>query len=380
VYIGTFIGVLVIASLLLWLFTRSITLPLKRLSRNASSIADGNLTVDPVFIRSKDEIGELGRAFNGMLENLKLIILNVRQTNEQVALGSDSIHRGVDENRRAGEEVAQATQVISEELHTQNEHINQSVINFENMFETFKGTVEKSGQIKHHANQSLALAEHGNQTIDEFLEQFLGMADRVEQVYMETHQLQQLAEEMTTVLKSIKGIAKETSILSINASIEASRESSGGKSFSVIAERIKELAKQSGVFAEAVEEKIQLVRYRVYTIHEQMKTSVDEIAIGKSKAELSKKAFYEIRQGNAEVQLEVERIISDLNRSSDHMSNIRGSISDIEHRSSLIKNEIASIAAMGEEQLATLEEVTSTSDSLIESTDMMSMIVKQFKL
>ena len=65
------------------LLTNSITKPLIRLSEAAGVVSEGNLNVDMVPIESEDEIGVVSKAFNQMLENIRLYIDRLRENMEK---------------------------------------------------------------------------------------------------------------------------------------------------------------------------------------------------------------------------------------------------------------------------------------------------------
>ena len=68
--LGVSLGVMIFAFLAGFLFSRSISMPIMKLEEAAGEISKGKLDVR-VDIRSKDEIGFLGKTFNQMIDNLK---------------------------------------------------------------------------------------------------------------------------------------------------------------------------------------------------------------------------------------------------------------------------------------------------------------------
>lgn len=63
--------------------TNSITKPLRRLSEAAGVVSEGNLNIEMVPIESEDEIGVVTKAFNQMLENIRLYIERLRENMEK---------------------------------------------------------------------------------------------------------------------------------------------------------------------------------------------------------------------------------------------------------------------------------------------------------
>lgn len=77
-----FLGAFVLTVLLSYLFTLSISRPLKKLVHAMNEVKRGNLTVN-MRDRSRDEIGEVTRNFNGMLEEIKNLMENVKNQEKQ---------------------------------------------------------------------------------------------------------------------------------------------------------------------------------------------------------------------------------------------------------------------------------------------------------
>jgi methyl-accepting chemotaxis protein len=92
---------------------------MKRIIVAAEDIANGDLNVD-VAIDTKDEIGDLARAFRRMSENLNEVLSGINAASEQVSSGSKqladssmSLSQGASEQASSIEEVTSSLEQIS---------------------------------------------------------------------------------------------------------------------------------------------------------------------------------------------------------------------------------------------------------------------------
>ena len=77
------VGVAVMA--LIYAMTKSITGPLRCLARTANQVAEGNLEVEQVPVRSTDEVGIVSTAFNQMVASIRLHMERIKENMEKEA-------------------------------------------------------------------------------------------------------------------------------------------------------------------------------------------------------------------------------------------------------------------------------------------------------
>jgi methyl-accepting chemotaxis protein len=366
-YLVAFGAVLSLSLLVAWYLSSHIAAPIGKLSASLAQLASGNLNVAKVKSRGRDEIGVLCESFNTMLDSLRSIIGSVRETSRHVAVASETIHGGIKGNARAGEEIAQATGAISDAIYVQDEQMQTSVTEFEALFRAFRAMLLQAQRIEGNAGESLLLAGKGAAESEAFMAQFAGIAAVADRVEREGAQLEALVEEMSGVLSQISGIASETNILSLNAGIEAARvkDAMGANGFTVIAQRVKHLAGQTAVMAASIEESMTVVRERIKGIRREMSDSVSRLAAGRAGAEASRAAFEAIRDASEEMRSESMSIHADMRAADVGMNRILELVRETGARAGAVRREIESIAAMGEEQFATLQEVAASTDLLM---------------
>lgn len=125
--------------------------------------------------------------------------------------------------------------------------------------QSLSGVNESAGQfekVKEDITQTVTQAQ-------EMVEELKDTSANVQESYsaMETTfvQLQDAVKDIQRCMGKIVSIADETNILAINASIEAARAGEQGKGFSVVAEKVRELAKEIKELTDDVDEGVRNV-------------------------------------------------------------------------------------------------------------------------
>nr|WP_269846566.1 methyl-accepting chemotaxis protein [Paenibacillus roseus] len=375
---GQFVLVIGLSAWFAWVFSGTIARPLRQLSRSAVELMNGNLSAERVAVKRRDEIGLLCEAFNGMFDQIAAMIEQIREANGAALASSESILQSVRENRRVGEVISESTLSICESLGIQSQRIEASSGEFDGLFNSFRQIVDHARNIDEHAERSLSLSNRGTDTIKEFSEHFHQLTDTVGQADQETAQMEALIDEMAGLLQMIRNIASQTNILSINASIEATHETRTGQTFVVIAGRIKQLANQTSQLAADADEKMGTVRRQIGNMNKMMQRGMAQLNEGGSKAADTQEAFEAIRDVNAVVRDKIGSITVDLKKAGERMDKLLQMISDVEDRAGAIQQDVNNIAAMGEEQLAALEEVAASSDVLTDRMHDMNGMVSRY--
>ncbi|MCK4533172.1 hypothetical protein KAU39_05245 [bacterium] len=92
--------------------------------------------------------------------------------------------------------------------------------------------------------------------MNEFVEKFVKMMDisqnRVEDLASGVRDFKKKTEQIKGIGKSIKRITNQTNVLALNAAIEASQAGEAGQGFSVVAEEVRKLAKNTSTFAQEI--------------------------------------------------------------------------------------------------------------------------------
>lgn len=281
--------VLIFSILLVLHLARSISRPIKNVTARMVSLSNGDLHTTITPVRSKDELEVLTLTLSTTVESINNYILDIQQVLTHVANGNLCINPQVDYKgdfaliRNSLRTITQSmnetitdfrkttTQLayMSEELNNQSSQLHQASL------EQNQSTEALVCEISHVKEQLSSVTESTSQTrsktteiagcIQDASSHMLSLSGAMDNINSNT-------EEITKIAKVIEDIAFQTSILALNASIEASRAGTAGRGFAVVAAQVKDLAAKS---AEAAQNATEMVAHTSSIIQTGVKLTAD---------------------------------------------------------------------------------------------------------
>lgn len=195
--------------------------------------------------------------------------------------------------------------------------------------DTFQSQLENFGQSFSNINQSAARFDEVRGDITQTVSEAQIMVDnlrdtsmQVMQSYSEMEstfvQLQSAVRAIQKCMVKIVSIADETNILAINASIEAARAGEQGKGFAIVAEKVRELAREIKELTDEVDTGIHNVESGASQLSTKIQASEQALGKGSNIVESTYESFHQITsaaEGASSVQLEIADVIDDSQRS-----------------------------------------------------------------
>ena len=205
---------IVIASILVLFYIRSITNPLQQIIKISKEISKGDLTNTEKTINRKDELGELADSFAVMRQELVDIIIKVRDSVEKIT--------------NSAQELSQGSNDLSHRTESQAASLEETASSMEQMASTIKSSTDQSVQ----GNRMMV---ESRQSIESAGDIILETTRNIEEVY-------DASAKIKDITNIIENIAFQTNILALNAAVEAARAGDQGKGFAVVASEVRNLA------------------------------------------------------------------------------------------------------------------------------------------
>ncbi len=363
-----------------YLLIRSISTPVKKVTDTLHRISDGDLTVDTLKIKSKDEIGVLVTSLNKMVTNMRDILSKVSDVSTQVAASSEELTASAEQCTKANEQIAEATQKSASGAEEQLGSIQHSTDTIKEMSTNILQISENSKEMYTLSDKAFSASEHGIITVNDVVAQMNDITSTVSDSETVIRKLGEHSKEIGNIVEIITGITEQTNLLALNAAIEAARAGEQGKGFAVVAEEIRKLAEQSKVSATQIAQFVKEIQSETENAVISINQGNEKVKDGFAKTQHVAETFQAIKDDVTNVNSKVKDVMASIDLVSSQSQEIV-SISEIIKKAA---EEGAILSqdnsAANEEQVATMEEITSSAQSLAELADELQSSISIFKI
>lgn len=335
-----------------FILSTSMGTTIRKIMNGLEKASTGDLTVD-IHTRRKDEFMILCESTNQMLGNIRALI-NKADTVAR-ALGNASERVGGNSGILLEETKSITTSIsdVEKGIVMQANDAENCLTRMDDLSKKIGVVSENTGKIADIADVTKSTVSDGLATIDTLQDKVKATTQVTAEVISNIEDLEKASQSIANIVGAINDIADETSLLSLNASIEAARAGDAGRGFAVVAESIRKLAEQS---LNSVNE----IRNIVGKIQKQ---TVDTVEVAKQ-AEVIVNSQEEALKATIDVFHDIDKHVSGL---AENLSQISAGIDAMEGAKKDTLAAIESISAVAEETASAVTEVNEAAGRQLEA-------------
>lgn len=367
-----FVGLaLVLVVLVLSFFiANSFTDPMLEVNKLLSALANGEFVKINKYAKRDDEFGQMVNNSNAVVDKLQSIVGHIKESSGTVNASSEELSEMANQIASTTESVAEAVQDIASGATEQAREVQNSVNNAGMITEAIGNVQESANGLNLLADRMRNASETSGKSLANFHDSSEVMTHKIVDIAEKISDTQNAVADINARVEGISGIAAQTNLLSLNASIEAARAGDAGKGFAVVADEIRKLADDSETLAKE--------------IHEVMEKLLDEST---SAVNAANEIIEENKSQQAALEQTIEAVkgmLSDIEKTVESVAQISGETDVCVNSNKSVSNAMASLSAISEENAAatettgaSVEELSATVSTLAESASNLKQIAEK---
>jgi methyl-accepting chemotaxis protein len=270
--IGVGLLVLVVGSMLAYFIARHITRSTARLQHTVQRVADGDYTAR-AQLETGDELGVLGRAFDGMLNERVGALAQKEKENEALNTSIMDLLRSVSKLSR-GDLTIKApvrediTGALGDAINAMSD-----------------ATAKTLGGVNSVSHEVRSASQGGRDTVLSTAKGMNEIRGTIQETGKRIKRLGERSQEITGIVKLIDDIAERTSVLALNANMQAAMAGEAGRGFRVVADEVQRLAERSKEATDQISKLVSNIQTETNETIATMDRAISEVVKGGELAE-----------------------------------------------------------------------------------------------
>ena len=289
---------------------------IRKLLDEISGAANGDLRVEAEV--TGEATGAIADAFNTMISELRSIIGQVQQTT--LTVSSSAV------------EIQATTEHLADGSESQASQIGKATAAIGDMAASIQQVSANAIEAATVASNALTNARQGTESVHKTIDGMNGIRQQVQQTSKRIKRLGESSQEIGEIVQLIGDIADRTSILALNASIQAAMAGEAGKGFAVVAEEVERLAERSTEATKRISGLIKSIQSDTNETIAAMEETTREVVSGSdlaNEAGLKLEQIESVSKQLADLIQSISLASKQQTRGSDSVARAMGEISDV---------------------------------------------------
>ncbi|WP_234122465.1 methyl-accepting chemotaxis protein [Clostridium hydrogenum] len=376
-----FVGIiiLIITAIILFIISGYAIKPILELVKVANKVSNGDLTPEKINIKSSDEFGILGKAFEKMIINLSELVNKIKDDSLKIFESSKEMINVCEQQESVSSNTAENANEIATGAGRLNSSIEKIDLSMNNLDKTMNDINKKSRIVTEKVSEAAKYSENGSDALLKVNLSMQNIESSVNDTAAVVNRLEEQSKAIVEITKAIADISEQTNLLALNAAIEAARAGEQGKGFAVVAEEVRKLAEQSGEAAKQVSDIVSGIQSETENVISVMGKGISEVKVGTKVISDANSYFELIFKAIAEISENVKNVEVSIDDMTQNGNEVAENLDTMTKLSENVTEQTEGISAATEEQLASIEQMTASAQYLGQMAENLEKLTNEFK-
>ncbi|MCU7740094.1 methyl-accepting chemotaxis protein [Priestia megaterium] len=336
---------------------RRYIIAVENLSKTMKGISNGDLSVDVVPLKGKNEISTLISSCNEMITHMRMLRQKISKTKNTVSHSSEQLLASMEETKTAVTEVTMSIQEIAAGSDKQLLNVVETEQAMVDMAKLLQKMTDHSSKVQQSMNRASEHASTGNVSVKEVTNQMNKIYESVKISTSEVKGLEDRSTEIGRIIDTITRIAEQTNLLALNAAIEAARAGEHGKGFAVVAGEVRKLAEESKTSAIQISHLLKEIEAQAKQAYQNMEVNTEEVTLGIATVEDVTEQFSTIMEDVFAAQEQMNKMTRATGEIDGYSFKVMESVMGLSEVAKQAAAYAEEVAAASQEELASIEEL-----------------------
>ena len=304
-------------------------------------VFSGDLTVRVPI--TEDEVGTIADAYNNTIQSLRKIVTQVQTATLQVAETSQSSEASIVE--------------LSQQAQQQFQKVNKALKQIQVMIGSTQAVATNAQQVETAVQQANQTVRKGDAAMNRTVDGILAIRETVAETGKKIKRLSESSQKISKVVSLISNFTTQTQLLALNASIEATRAGEYGRGFTVVADEVRSLSRQSADATTEIEKLVQEIQAETSAVAAAMDTGIQQVVGGSNLVNETRQQLNAVVAATAQISQLVQGITQATQAQTQQSQLVTQAMSDVAAIANKTSTDSSQIAASFQGLLTTAQQL-----------------------
>jgi len=340
---------IIVTAIVIILFVRTLTKPLNILRNTMRDVRDGNFQQSIAIRTTIPEITSLHKSYNAMIHQMSRMLQELKETTNELENTGVDLKQASGNALTSSQELVTSINIVRQGAEQTASSSEDSATSFRTMKQKIEAMMSNMDLVFDRSENMNLSAKSGEKSMDELISTIHTFEEDFDKLTSTIKQVKDYSFSITNLIDLVNGIAEQTKLLALNASIEAARAGDAGRGFAVVAQEVRNLAEQSTKATEQISKSV---------------LNMEAITVGASREfdQILVKTKNNLQMAH-ESKLSFDELMEEISEVSEKLQGMQGELKGLKDILPHLEQTADDFSSVSQETLASAEEMLVSSEN-----------------